>query len=56
MGYVFEHGNETIWGPSIGVARLLLASIAPLENRLGIKSGLTEYMSDTIEVDFAQLS
>ena len=56
MSYLFEHRDEPIWEPSIDVARLLLAATSHLENRLGIKSGLTEYMSDTIDIDFDELS
>jgi hypothetical protein len=56
MSYMFEHRDEPIWEPSADVARLLLATTSHLEDRLGIKSGLTEYMSDTINIDFEQLS
>jgi hypothetical protein len=56
MSYLFEHQDKPIWEPSIDVARLLLAATSHLENLLGIKSGLAEYMSDTIDVDFGQLS
>lgn len=56
MSYVFQHEDKTIWEPRNGVAGLFLASISHIENRLGIGSGLTETMSDTIEVDFAQFS
>jgi hypothetical protein len=55
MSYIFEHRDEAIWEPSIDVAKLLLAATSHLENRLGIKSGLTEYMSDTIDVNFDEI-
>jgi Family of unknown function (DUF6086) len=56
MSYLFEHRDEAIWEPSIDVARLLLVATSHLESRLGIKSGLSEYMSDTVDIDFEQLA
>jgi Family of unknown function (DUF6086) len=56
MSYLFEHRDEAIWEPSIEVARLLLAATSYLESRLGIPSGLDEYMSDTVDVKFDQLA
>ncbi len=56
MSYLFEHRDEAIWEPSIEVARLLLAATSYLESRLGIPSGLDEYMSDTVDVEFDQLA
>jgi Family of unknown function (DUF6086) len=56
MSYLFEHRDEPIWEPSVDVARLLLAATSHLEVRLGIKSGLTESMSDTIDIDFVPVS
>jgi hypothetical protein len=56
MSYVFECRDETIWEPSTEAAKLLLVSISHLETRLGINSGLTEYMSDTINVNLEEIS
>jgi len=55
MSYLFEHRDEAIWEPSTEVAKLLLVETSYLETRLGIKSGLVEYMADTVEVQFEQL-
>jgi hypothetical protein len=51
MSYLFEHHDRTIWPPSKVVAELLLANVRSMENRLDLESGLTEYMSDTVEVE-----
>ncbi len=56
MSYVFEYRDETIWEPSTEAAKLLLVSISHIETRLGINSGLTEYMSDTMDVDLEGVS
>jgi hypothetical protein len=56
MSYLFEHRDEAIWEPSIEIAKLLLAEISHLESRLGVKSGLNESMSDTVDIDFDQLA
>ena len=56
MSYLFEHRDEAIWEPSMEVARLLLVTTSYLESRLGIPSGLTEYMSDTVDIKFDQLA
>src|SRR5262249_51762909 len=55
MSYLLEHRDEAISEPSIEAAKLLLAATSHLEDRLGIESGLTEYMSDTVDVRFDQL-
>jgi hypothetical protein len=55
MSYLFEHRDEAVWEPSLDVAGLLLSTIGHLESRLGIKSGLDVYMSDTVDVRFDQL-
>jgi Family of unknown function (DUF6086) len=55
MSYLFEHRDASIWEPSTEAAKLLLAATSHLEDRLGIESGLTEYMSDTVDVRFDQL-
>ena len=56
MGYLFECQDKTIWSPSKDVAELLLVEVRFIENRLAAPSGLTEYMSDTVDVDFTILS
>lgn len=56
MAYIFEQNNRTIWSPSKNVAEFFLGSVRHLENLLKIESGLTESMSDTIEVDFDALN
>src|SRR5438105_3235500 len=56
MSYLFEHHDETIWPPSKDVADILLMNIRYIESRIGLKSGLVEHMSDTVEVDFDVLA
>jgi hypothetical protein len=56
MSYIFEHHDETVWTPSKDVADILLMNVRDLESRIGLKSGLMEYMSDTIEVEFDVLA
>src|SRR5262245_16409316 len=56
MSYIFEHRVETVWQPSKDVADILLMNIRYIESRAGLKSGLTEYMSDTINIEFDVLA
>jgi hypothetical protein len=56
MGYLFEHQDKAVWSPSRVVAELFLTEVRYVEGRLAVPSGLTEYMSDTIEIDFEALS
>jgi hypothetical protein len=56
MIYIFEHRDKTIWSPSKNVAEIFLGNARHLESHLKIESGLTESMSDTIEVDFDVLN
>lgn len=56
MSYLFEHCDKMIWSPSKNVAEIFLVNVRCLESHLKIESGLTESMSDTIEVDFDVLA
>jgi hypothetical protein len=56
MSYLIEHQDESIWTPSKDVGDTLLVNVRYLESRLGLKSGLAESMSDTIEVEFDKLA
>src|SRR5262249_736385 len=44
--------DTQIWSPSRDVGLCFLTIIRYLEDRLNISSGLREYMSDTVDVDF----
>lgn len=56
MGYIFEIADSLVWSPSHNVARLFLASVRQLEEQIEMSSGLTEPMSDTIEVNCVMLA
>jgi hypothetical protein len=55
MGHIFESKDQTIWSPSRDVALCFLAQIHHLEDRLEMHSGLSETMSDVIEIDYVVL-
>jgi len=55
MGYVFESDDDEIWSPGNLVGQVLMRQVEDLERLVGQKSGVTEYMSGLVKVDFAQL-
>jgi hypothetical protein len=56
MGHVFESNDQTIWCPSRDVALCFLAQVRYFESRLTTGSGLSEVMSDTIDINYRQLA
>jgi len=55
MGILFECGDQTIWSPSREVALYFLAQVRHLETRMGASCGLSEVVSDTVEIDHERL-
>lgn len=55
MSWVFEYKNVEIWGPGRISGQVFLSQVRCLETLMGVEAGLTEYMSDTVEVDFPLL-
>ena len=56
MSYVFEVNDDTIWSPSMIAGGFFISQVRQLERILSLPSGLTESMSDTIQVDVECLS
>jgi hypothetical protein len=56
MGHIFELNDQTIWSPSRDVALCFLSQVRYLEGRLNAASGLTESMSDTLDINSQQLT
>jgi hypothetical protein len=56
MGHIFEINDQTIWSPSREVALCFLSQVRYLEGRLNAASGLTESMSDTLDINCQQLT
>ncbi|WP_308401243.1 DUF6086 family protein [Streptomyces sp. AC512_CC834] len=51
MSQYFDVGDETLWNPSNGAARLFLRQVAVYEAELGIPSGVGEMVNDECQVD-----
>ena len=56
MSYVFEVNDDTIWSPSMIAGGFFMCQVRHFERILSVASGLTESMSDTIQVDADGLS
>ncbi|GAA3142722.1 DUF6086 family protein [Streptomyces rameus] len=56
MSQYFEIGDETLWNPSNGAARLFLRQAEVFEAELGLPSGLGPMRNDECEVDPAALA
>ena len=56
MGFVFEVSDREFWGPSLNTGRVFLSQLKLIEQILEEKSGVSEYMPDTINVELEQLS
>ena len=55
MSYTFEYNDKEVWSPNRDVSLCFLWQVRHLEEQLDVKSGLNEFMSDTIEIDFEKL-
>ncbi|MFE9055734.1 hypothetical protein CJI59_08255 [Streptomyces sp. Alain-F2R5] len=51
MSQYFDMGDETLWNPSNGAARLFLRHVALYEAELGVPSGIGEMVNDECQVD-----
>ncbi|MFF9152847.1 DUF6086 family protein [Streptomyces sp. NPDC014846] len=51
MSQYFDIGDETLWNPSDGAARLFLRQVAVFEAELGLPSGLGPMRNDECQVD-----
>jgi hypothetical protein len=56
MGYIVYCKNQSIWNPSLAVGNYFLNSLENLENLIGIKSGMTSPLADSIEIEPEELS
>ncbi|MEV0177166.1 DUF6086 family protein [Streptomyces sp. NPDC050803] len=55
MSQYFELGDETLWNPSNGAARLFLRQVAVFEAELGLPSGIGPMENDESAIDPAAL-
>ncbi|MFD8488989.1 DUF6086 family protein [Streptomyces sp. NPDC059712] len=51
MSQYFDVGDETLWNPSNGAARLFLQHVAVYEAELGTPSGVGEMINDECQID-----
>ncbi|MFD5666011.1 DUF6086 family protein [Streptomyces anthocyanicus] len=51
MSQYFDVGDETLWNPSNGAARLFLRQVAVYEAELGVPSGVGEMVNDECQID-----
>ncbi|MFC4337915.1 DUF6086 family protein [Salininema proteolyticum] len=51
MGYLFEHGDETIWAPSMRVGRWYVHAVEGLEREIGQPAGVRDNHDDFIYID-----
>ncbi|WP_432170359.1 DUF6086 family protein [Streptomyces sp. 1222.5] len=51
MSQYFDIGDETLWNPSDGAARLFLRQVVVFEAELGLPSGLGPMENDECQVD-----
>ncbi|WP_037676862.1 DUF6086 family protein [Streptomyces griseus] len=51
MSQYFDVGDETLWNPSNGAARLFLRHVGLYEDELGVPSGIGPMESDECQVD-----
>ncbi|MEU2154685.1 DUF6086 family protein [Streptomyces sp. NPDC019396] len=51
MSQYFDLGDETLWNPATGVARVFLRHVALFEDELGIASGIGPMVADECQVD-----
>ncbi|RAG81656.1 hypothetical protein DN069_31705 [Streptacidiphilus pinicola] len=55
MSQYFDLGEQTLWNPSNGAARLFLRQVSVFEAELGWPSGLGEMREDECQIDPAAL-
>lgn len=55
MSVLFEVGDETVWNPSNGAARLFHGQVAVFEAELGVPSGIGPLENDACRIDPAVL-
>ncbi|MFE0524937.1 DUF6086 family protein [Streptomyces sp. NPDC058954] len=51
MSQYFDIGDETLWNPSNGAARLFLRQVAVFEAELGLASGIGPMENDECQID-----
>ncbi|MEI5101039.1 DUF6086 family protein [Streptomyces sp. PmtG] len=51
MSQYFDMGDETLWNPSNGAARLFLRQVAVFEEELGVPSGVGPMENDEAQID-----
>lgn len=55
MSQYFELGEQTLWNPSNGAARLFLRQVSVFEGELGLPSGIGPMRNDDCQIDPAAL-
>ena len=55
MSQYFDLGDETLWNPSNGAARLFLRQVTVFEAELGLPSGIGPMENDECQIDAAAL-
>ncbi|MBM9504368.1 DUF6086 family protein [Actinacidiphila acididurans] len=55
MSQYFELGEQTLWNPSNGAARLFLRQVSVFEAELGLPSGIGPMRNDDCQIDPAAL-
>jgi hypothetical protein len=56
MGYTVYCKNQNVWNPSLAVGNYFLSNLQNLEKLIGIKSGITSLIADSIEIESRELS